>query len=265
MRRLTLRILSLTLLFGCFPLLAAPGQPVVPVEPGRPHAPSYDPHSQLSADKLLSVAIQHLAEGRTPQAIETLDRAIVRYPDDAKLYKVRGSIFLDQGRVAKGLEDVQRALSLAPNDVEVLTARASAYQAFGRGQEALADLDLALTLAPDAVGPRFNRGVLRVGTKDLDGALADFDYCIALDPHLAPPYFNRAMVYERLDRRAEAIADLERFIQIAGAPRWQAQARELIAAMREGRPLVPEEPVPSPHQAPPTTPPSATTVPDSNP
>ncbi len=56
-----------------------------------PHGAAYDPHVNLTPDKHVQVALQHLAEGRAPLAMETLNTAIETYPENAGLRGVRGS------------------------------------------------------------------------------------------------------------------------------------------------------------------------------
>lgn len=199
------------------------------VQPGRPHG-SYDPHAKLPADTMLQIALRHQAEGRPHEALATLHQAIARYPDNANLYSVRGSILLQQQQVADALRDLEKAVSLNPDSAEALTNRAQAYRRFGRIDAALTDLDRAVALKPDLIPARFNRGALRFGEGNQQGALDDFDHCIAVDPHLPAPYFNRAAVYNAMGRREEAIEDIKRFKQIAQDDSWRQQADEILKA-----------------------------------
>ena len=67
------------------------------------------------------------------EALDTLDNALVRYSDDARLYGVRASLYLEQGKVSEALGDLESALRLDPDDALNLTNRAQAYRRFGRG------------------------------------------------------------------------------------------------------------------------------------
>jgi len=211
-------------------------EPVQPVEQALPdlrgaHAGD-DPHKALNAEQLIKVALQHQQEGRPDEAMRSLDDALRRYPASARLHAVRGSLLLGHGKVTSALEDLELAHRLDPDNAEVLTNRAQAYRQFGRGDEALADLNRAIELAPDLLPARFNRGAVRYGQGDLEGALADFDYCVAVDPHSAAPYFNRASAYAALQRRDEAVADLQRFIELAESEEWKATAQKLLDGWR---------------------------------
>lgn len=221
--------------------------PAVPVTPGRPHAKSYDPHGKLDPETQIQIALQHKAEGRPQEALHTLSQASDRYPDNARVFAVRGSLLLEQGRVAPALADLEKSVRLEPNDAEALTNRAQAYRQFGRMDQALADLDRAIGLQPDLLAARFNRGAMRYGNRDFEGALEDFDHCVALDPHLPGPYFNRAAVRDALGDQEAAIRDLERFLQISDNADWNRQAEELMRVLKDPDSLT-EAPPPSPHR-----------------
>jgi len=200
-----------------------------PVTPGRPHG-QHDPHGQLSPETLVEIALQHKMEGRPHEAINTLSQAMLKHDNNAQLYAVRGSIYLEQGRVAQALRDLEAAIKLNPDDADALTNRAQAYRGFGRNQEALADLNRALELNPDLIPARFNRGAMLYGEGKLGLALADFDHCVAVDPHAPTPYFNRAAVYDAMHNRKEAVADIERFMELTDNENWKRSAQEILKA-----------------------------------
>lgn len=219
-----------------------------PFQAGRPHASSFDPHGTLTPEKMLAVADQHMAEGRPQEAMYTLTSAINRYPDEAQLYAVRGSLLLQQGRVTPALQDLERSVALEPGNAEVLTNRAQAYRQFERYAEAVADLDRAIAINPDLVAAHFNRGAMRYVEGDLTGAREDFDHCIAVDPHLPAPYFNRAAVLDGLGQRPAAIEDIQRFLRISDNNTWRQQAQQLLDVWQGKTPERVEPAQPSPHQ-----------------
>lgn len=217
---------------------AAPVDPAATFRPG-PHSAG-DPHANLSPDSLAKVALQHLHEGRIALAMETLTVAIGRYPDDAELHGIRGSVLLEQGDVGAALTDIDAAVRLAPNNPLHLTNRAQVYRSFKRDEDAWQDLNRAIEIDPDLVSARFNRGSLAYSMGDLDTAISDFDHCIALDPHMAPPYFNRAAVYDAMGERALAVADLNRFVEIAPTEEWKGVALELLEEWQQDESETPD-------------------------
>ena len=195
---------------------------------GKPHSGGYNPHGKLAPEQLIHVALRHMQEGRPKDALNELDRGVVRYPDNAELLAVRGSLLLQLGRISDALRDFEAALAIDPDDAKTLINRSQAYRQFGRIQEALIDLDHALALNPDLVAAHFNRGSIYYSSSEFDKALADFEACIAIDPHDPAPYFNRASTHYVLGDRTDAIKDMQHFLELTDQSEWKKTAEELI-------------------------------------
>ncbi len=187
-----------------------------------------DPHANLSADKMAQVALQHLDEGRAQLAVETLNEAIGKYPDNGMLLSIRASVFLQQQQASLALADLNRAIEINPHDAILLNNRAQAYRQFGRNDDARRDLDGAIEIDPDSVAAYFNRGSLLFEAEKYDLALADFNRCIELQPGVPAAYFNRASTYEALGQRDKAIDDLEHFLSLNPEESWAKVARDML-------------------------------------
>ncbi len=188
---------------------------------------AYNPHSQLTPEQLVKVALQHHQEGRPTEAIDTLDDAIKQYPDDSQLLFVRSQISGILGNTTAALRDVEQAITLSPDVAVYHVNRAQLYRKFGRYEEALSDLDKAISLDQNLLAAYFNRGALRYNDNDLEGALKDFNECIAINPHASAPYFNRATVLSELKRMEDALADIDRFMQISDSQDWKEIAQQM--------------------------------------
>ncbi|MFV2061527.1 MAG: tetratricopeptide repeat protein [Gammaproteobacteria bacterium] len=187
-----------------------------------------DPHSQLSAEKRVLVALQHLKEGRRQLALTVLDESIQQFPNNSELLSVRASILLEQGNATLALNDLEKAVQLAPEDLVLRINRAQAYRSFGRIREALDDLNFAIKKQPALVSALFNRGAIYFSSGDLNKALTDFNACIKAQPLQAAPYFNRAAVYEAMNKKQLAIADLKHFIELSSSDSWKQTAQKLL-------------------------------------
>ncbi len=195
------------------------------------HKPS-DPHMNLSADRLIQVALQHKDENRVEWAIETLSKAMQQH-NDAQLHAVRGSIYLELGKSKLALIDFEKGLNLEPNDTLLLINRAQVYRRFGQISGAINDLNKALSITPDSLAALFNRGSIYYSSGDYNLALADFDQCIAINPHSPAAYFNRANTYKLLDKTNKAIEDLERFIELNKNTEWNKTANTLLIQFKQ--------------------------------
>lgn len=188
----------------------------------------HDPHSRLTPEMHIQVALQHKAEGRMGEAFRELDMAIAGNNQSAELYAVRGSFYLEQNNLSDALNDFESALKIAPDSPAILTNRAQAYRNFGRIREAIEDLDRAIVLNPDLMAAYFNRGAIQYSSGEYQLALKDFDSCIAIDPHAAGPYFNRASARDAVGDHQGAIEDIERFMELAESPDWKQTAQQLL-------------------------------------
>jgi tetratricopeptide (TPR) repeat protein len=194
----------------------------------EPHVNS-SPHVGLSADKLAKVALQHYDEGRYSLAMQTMDDAIKRFPDDDQLRSVRASFLLQEKKISAALTDIEKAISINPNKAEYYLNRYVMYHHFKRDKEGLADLNKAIELDNDFLAAYFNRGGLYFTQGEFEKALEDFQTCVAISPHTSSCYFNRSAVYNELGKTAKAIKDMQHFLELNQQESWQKTAEELLA------------------------------------
>lgn len=205
---------------------------VDPLDEGRASAMHRgpDPHSKLSPQQQISVALKHFKEGRLPQALAVMDQTIAGNPQNADLHHVRATLYLANDDNTAALSNIEQAVKLNPGDPLYRVTRAQIYLKFERVEEAMADLDEAVALNPDLVPARFNRGTLLTYQEQYYKALEDFDRCIAVEPHLPAPYFNRGAVFYALGELLLAQKDIRRFIEISDVEEWKQSGRDLLKA-----------------------------------
>jgi len=66
------------------------------------------------------------------------------------------------------------------------------------------------------------------GTRTLKQTLEDYDEAIRMSPQLATAYYTRGLISKEQGRKAEAIADFEKFISLTDSPQWIEMARQQI-------------------------------------
>ncbi len=74
----------------------------------------------------------------------------------------------------------------------------------------------AIEQDPTFVDAYNNRGVLRLFSNDPVGALADFDQALKLNPRLIGALMSRGTLYNQLGKLELAVADYDRFLELAG-------------------------------------------------
>lgn len=103
------------------------------------------------------------ALGKPREAVQTLEAAVVRRPEDAELSFALAGQWLAAGRPAmarKALERLQPFLSGTPARVRLLSTEAETYRVEGRIGRALESLDTARRLAPENAGLQYQAAQL---------------------------------------------------------------------------------------------------------
>jgi hypothetical protein len=139
----------------------------------------------------------------------------------------------------------------APTQARDHLTQASSYIRQGNYDLAIEEYSKAIALDPQDAFAYYNRGyIYRQHKRDYDRAIDDFDQAIALDPESANfnanVYFNRGKAYASKGNIDQAIADIERAIELspsAGSAQVYESALEEIEKMRQ-RATTPIDPSP---------------------
>jgi len=132
---------------------------------GRPleALPLLDEAERRGDDVALLRAQALSALGKQREAVQTLEAALVRRPQDAELGFALAGQWLAAGRPAlarQALDRLRPFLSGAPTRVRLLTTEAETYRVEGRLGRALESLDTALRLSPENAGLQYQAAQL---------------------------------------------------------------------------------------------------------
>ena len=169
------------------------------------------PQDQESRLQLVSILV-HLK--RYDQALEELDRGDAGARPSLAGYKLRAEIHLEQKQLAQAAEALQKALQLAPQDAE-LHARLGRLWLEKRDLAA-AERELRQALQMDAnwtdalrdLAPVYYLGEKYQATLDV------LDLLARRETPPAGSWFVRATCYDKLLRKAEAVAAYEKFLEL---------------------------------------------------
>lgn len=106
----------------------------------------------VNALHLLGVALRQ--QGRLPEALAQLDRAVALRPANPLFRANRGAALADAGRLADAVEDLARAAEGRPGDATTLRNLGQAMAALGQARAALDPLSRATAAAPEDAEPR---------------------------------------------------------------------------------------------------------------
>ena len=155
--------------------------------------------------------IAALHKGDYDRAIQDFDQAIRLRPDFADAFSNRGVAYLHKGNYGRAIQDYDAALRLKPADAGTLNNRANAYLDQGDTNRAIADYDEAIRLKPDYARALSNRCWTKAfAGLPLQEALSDCEASVRLSPDSANALDFRGVVYFRMKRYDEAIADFNK-------------------------------------------------------
>jgi tetratricopeptide (TPR) repeat protein len=177
---------------------------------------------------LLSMGRTLARRGRHEAAEAMFTGAIALSPTISFTYYERAVSRQSQGKFDLALEDLTRMAELAPGDYLPDYARAFIFNRRGDSAQALAMYDKVIEHNPGSFSSRLNRGMVYSQLGQLEKARADFSAVIdRLTPsmelvprtqdwvnHLINARLARAEASERLGRRNEALADLEKALEV---------------------------------------------------
>ncbi|MEW6027106.1 MAG: tetratricopeptide repeat protein [Planctomycetota bacterium] len=167
-------------------------------------------------------------KGDSNKALTDFNEAIRLNPKDGKAYYDRGLVYYKKGETDKAISDFTIAIQLTSAYPWTYFQRGLAYVQQGELDPAIADFTVTIKLEPKDVKNYHNRAVVyyakaeRLFSQDkalsqelMDKALSDFNKAIKINPQFAVAYYGRGFAYALKGMYKEAIADGERFLELA--------------------------------------------------
>jgi eukaryotic-like serine/threonine-protein kinase len=168
-----------------------------------PHAGLADAYTLLRSTYLPPHVVMPKAKAAAARALE-LDPAL------AEAHVSMGGVFMyydyDWSRAE---QELKAAMGLSPNLADAHDAYALYLAAAGRHDEARAESERAQALDPLSLLILDDAGWIRYLGRDYAGGLAALKKAIDMDPGFWPAHRDLGLVYEKLGRHAEAVAELE--------------------------------------------------------
>ena len=156
-------------------------------------------------------------QGRFPDALLSLGRALEVNPGSAQAWLNRGIALAALNRHEEAIADYDRAIAIRADYADAFCNRGNALQALNRHEEAVAAYGSAIAIQPDLVDAHANLGVALGVLGRHAEAIAALTLALSLNADLAEAYFGRARILQALNRNQEAIADYDRALAIRPA------------------------------------------------
>ncbi len=146
-------------------------------------------------------------------------------------WMLRGQLQHRLGQFREAAAAFSIILNEQPDFEPALLCRGISLLARGNYSEAEKDFSRAIENNPKLVDARIHRCIVRQSDEDFDGALADLAKALELRPKSNRCFLIRARLYQKLNRTAEAEADLEqaRLLPAESSEDRLARASALVA------------------------------------
>lgn len=160
------------------------------------------------------------------------EKALAALPNNPLILRAIAQTYYGEKKLDEAITTLKRVIELAPNDVTALMLLANLQLEKGNLDEGKATL---AKLPPDSVkdpGVFVNLGILLLNKKKPEDAWGYFDQAVKLAPSDADSYFYRGLAALQLKHKAEAKADLQKYLELAPQGSQAADAKELLKSMR---------------------------------
>ena len=147
-------------------------------------------------------------QGNYRASAKDWSEVINRDKDEYRLYKERGTAFLNSGKFRESADDFSKAIRLEPADFELYLLRAKANKGQNDLKSAAQDLSIYLTYFPDDETVLLLSGELQYEGGNYVDALRSFNRCLMLDDSNPKYYKARGKTYLQTRFYKYAIEDL---------------------------------------------------------
>ncbi len=137
-----------------------------------------------------------------------------------------------EGKTNEAVASLQKALAIKPDDVDTLKLTADLLIASGREAEAqqyIAKLPAGTKMDPNSI---LNIGIKAFNEGKMDEAFAKFDQVVKENPELPDAYYYRGLVSLNKGKNAEAKADFLKLLEIAPDHKYAAEAKEFLKEIK---------------------------------
>lgn len=160
------------------------------------------------------------------------EKALAALPDNAVILRGIAQTWYGDKKIDEAIATLKRVVTLDPADTTAPLLLANLLLEKGSLDEAKAVL---AKLPPDSIkdpGVYVNFGVLLLNQKKPAEAWGYFDQAVRVAPADAESYFYRGLTAVQLKKKAEAKADLEKYLELAPEGAQAADAKELLKSVK---------------------------------
>ena len=159
-----------------------------------------------------NIKFQVRAEELKTQTIASINKALIKNPKDAKLFKLRGDLKHESDDTKGAIADYTKAIFLNPKYADAYKARGKLM--FIDFKSAISDYSKAISLNPNDASAFFFRGYNKYRSEDYEGAILDYNKAIKIEPKNIEYIYRRANAKANSNNYTEEIKDINRVIEL---------------------------------------------------
>lgn len=163
--------------------------------------------------------------------------AALKISESSDLYYQKGLAHFKLDQFDEALTSFDKVLELSPDDEKALEKKALVFKTLGQKAMSSKEYDKAIPNLSSALEMEFDDqmafmlGYAYFKTDDFENAVAQFDTVIALTPDNDKALLLRASCYQKLDKKGEAVTDLEKVLELTTDEADKSKYTKQIAAI----------------------------------
>lgn len=161
-----------------------------------------------------ALANSYLSDGEAQQAVNEYENLYSRNVSGFKDYANYGIALFKIKNYEKAADMLEKAIEIDPDNSSALISLALSYQELGKNELALAQYDVVFRQHPSLHSIRFDYANLLAEMGKDEAAVESYKIYIANYPEDARGYQNIGIVYKRLNRLDDTIANFEKALEL---------------------------------------------------
>jgi len=156
----------------------------------------------------------HKALGQLDKAVKSYEQALMIKPNYVDAHYKLGNTLKALGQLDEAVQSYEKALIINPNSAEVLNNLANTFKALGQLDTAIKHCEAVLVIKPDCADIYNNIGNMLYELGQLDGAVKSYEKALAIKPDYAEAFYNLGVIFQALGQLDGAVKYYEQAIAI---------------------------------------------------
>lgn len=172
-------------------------------------------HADTSREVFINIGLTYYQQNEIEPALKVIDEGISKFPDEARLYYVKGLTLQRGGREKDAIVSYEEAMALNNQDLNILSALALAYDNQGMFDKSTQTYEKALLVDPQnpLILNNYAYNLSERG-ESLDKALSMSKVAVEKDPENASYLDTIGWIYFKLKNYKLAKENIEKSLQI---------------------------------------------------